>query len=211
MRWNVVYDLPFGRKGSGALDRILGGWQIASIGSFRTGSWLNPTTDGYPWNDYYAYDSSYWLKSDPRLSSDQRKVIPYGGQNQLLYFKGVFDTAGIPGMENYQPAIGKLSPDGTKNFVPVTLKDGTTAQVIYDVYNSMPRNFIEGPKSWLTDFSIAKNFRVKESMNIRFAADFFNLFNHPNNKIPDLKTGLVNLGEQWNEPRTIQFSLRLNF
>lgn len=210
MRWNVVYDLPFGRKGSGALNRILGGWQIASIGSFRTGSWLNPTTDGYPWNDWYAYDSSYWLKGDPRLSSDQRKVINYGGQNQLLYFKGVFDTTGIPGMENYQPAIGKLSSDGS-NFVPVQLKDGTTTQVIYDVYNSMPRNFIEGPKSWLTDFSIAKNFRVKESMNIRFAADFFNLFNHPNNKIPDLKTGLVNLGEQWNEPRTIQFSLRLNF
>ena len=48
-------------------------------------------------------------------------------------------------------------------------------------------------------------------MNIRFAADFFNLFNHPNDVNPDQLTGLVNLGRQWNDPRTIQLSLRFDF
>ncbi len=211
MRWNVVYDLPFWKKSSGGWAKVLGGWQVASIGSFRTGSWLNPQAGIYPYDAVWAYQAAYWLNGDPRLSADQRKVINFGGQNQLLYFKGNFDTTGIPGMENYQPALVKLSPDGTSNDVPVRLKDGSITSVPYDVYNSMPRNFIEGPKSWLTDFSIVKNFRLKESMNIRFAADFFNLFNHPNNLNPDPEKGLVDLGQQWNDPRTIQFSLRFDF
>jgi len=48
-------------------------------------------------------------------------------------------------------------------------------------------------------------------MNVRFSADFFNLFNHPNDINPDTTTGLVDLSQQWNEPRTIQFSLRFDF
>ncbi len=211
MRWNAVYDLPFLKKASGSLGKILGGWQVATIGSFRTGSWLNPNA-GYQNNDpVWGYQTAYWLNGDPRLSNDQRKVINFGGQSQLLYFRGNFDTTGIPGLGNYQPGIVKLSSDGTSNDVPFQLKNGSTISVPYDVYNSMPGNFIEGPKSWLTDFSLVKNFRFKESMNVRFAADFFNLFNHPNDINPDTTTGLVDLSQQWNDPRTIQFSLRFDF
>ena len=42
-------------------------------------------------------------------------------------------------------------------------------------------------------------------------ADFFNVFNRPINSDPEQITGLVNLGEQINEPRIIQLSLQLNW
>jgi hypothetical protein len=83
--------------------------------------------------------------------------------------------------------------------------------VPYVVYNSMPRNFIQGPSNWNADFSLFKNFQIRENMRLRVTADAFNLFNHPNNKDPDLTTGLVDLGVSANAPRIIQFSARFDF
>ncbi len=47
IRWNWIADLPFGRgkklggNASGWLDKIIGGWQVAGLGSWRTNySWL---------------------------------------------------------------------------------------------------------------------------------------------------------------------------
>jgi hypothetical protein len=50
-----------------------------------------------------------------------------------------------------------------------------------------------------------------DDIKLRVTADFFNVFNHPNDPDPDRITGLVNLGRQINEPRTIQLSLRLDW
>ena len=38
----------------------------------------------------------------------------------------------------------------------------------------------QGPRQINTDFSLNKNFKVRERVNIQFRVDFFNLFNHPN-------------------------------
>ena len=46
IRWNGVYDLPFGRgralanSTSGWVDQIIGGWQLSTIGDWRSGNWL---------------------------------------------------------------------------------------------------------------------------------------------------------------------------
>jgi hypothetical protein len=93
----------------------------------------------------------------------------------------------------------------------VKLADGSTRTVRYDIYNPMSRNFIEGPKNWNADVSLFKNFRFSEGKNLRFTADFVNFFNHPNNRTPDTSTGLIDLSRQLNEPRIIQFSMRLQF
>ena len=65
--------------------------------------------------------------------------------------------------------------------------------------------------AWNLDFSLFKNFTISESMNARFTADFFNLFNHPLDNAPNTSTGLQPLNTQPNEPRIIQFSLRFDF
>ena len=68
-----------------------------------------------------------------------------------------------------------------------------------------------GSGAWNTDISVFKNFKIREVANLRFTADFFNAFNHPNDIDPDSTTGLQDLSKQLNDPRIIQFSLRLDW
>jgi hypothetical protein len=92
------------------------------------------------------------------------------------------------------------------------LKDGTVRQTsITDMVSWNSRAFILGPRAWSTDISLFKNFVFKERYNVRFTADFFNAFNHPNDGNPNATTGLQDLSTQTNDPRIIQFSLRFSW
>lgn len=93
------------------------------------------------------------------------------------------------------------------------------------------RNVLRGPRQSNVDFSIIKRFRIDESKNIEFHAEFFNLFNHVNfaNPISNLNAvemsggsigpdgqiikpgdfGKINSTS--NNPRLIQFALKFNF
>lgn len=82
---------------------------------------------------------------------------------------------------------------------------------IGDTFNPTPRAFFRGPGFWNTDFSIFKNFQFSEKLKARFAADFFNVFNHPVDAAPNSTTGLQDLSIQTNDPRIIQFSLRFEW
>lgn len=90
------------------------------------------------------------------------------------------------------------------------------------------RNVLRGPRQTNVDFSIIKHFRLDEAKNIEFHAEFFNLFNHVNFANPisnsnavqsfDANTGqIINPGtfgrinSTSNNPRLIQFALKLNF
>lgn len=211
MNWNVIYDLPFGRGkclcggAHGVFNQLIGNWQIATIGYLHSGQWLTPqnTTTGNP------YLSNLVMVRDPRLSGSEQKVITFQGTQSLLYFAGAFDPTGT-GLTNYQPALIVPGPNHD-NLIPVQLKDGSTLNVPYDVYTSIPQNFIQGPKNWGMDASLFKNFPIRESVRLRFTADAFNVLNHPNNLNPNSTTGLIDLSQSANEPRIIQFSLRLDF
>jgi len=58
-------------------------------------------------------------------------------------------------------------------------------------WGSEGRNLLVGPGLANVDFSMFKNFAVKELMKIQFRAEFFNLFNHPDFSNPN--TGLPSL------------------
>ena len=93
------------------------------------------------------------------------------------------------------------------------------------------RNVLRGPAQNNIDFSIIKRFAVSESKNIEFRAEFFNLFNHVNfanpisnfNAVPSTSinstTGQITgdpgdfgrITATSNNPRLIQFALKLNF
>jgi hypothetical protein len=93
------------------------------------------------------------------------------------------------------------------------------------------RNILRGPRQKNTDFSVIKRFRVSESKNLEFRAEFFNLFNQVNlaNPISDLNAVLASGGSldangnvvnpgsfgriisATNNPRLIQFALKFNY
>jgi len=71
------------------------------------------------------------------------------------------------------------------------------------------RDILEGPGLANIDFSVFKNVSITEHAKVRFTADFFNLFNHPNFGNPNNVTGIIT--SLRTDPRIIQFSLRVEF
>jgi hypothetical protein len=86
-----------------------------------------------------------------------------------------------------------------------------------------PRAPVYGPRFVNTDFSILKDLPIsfREGMKLQFRAEFFNLFNHPQfymGGIGDTGQQDINspssfgvINQTLNNPRLIQFALRLNF
>src|SRR3954454_4151722 len=215
IRFNGIYDLPFGkgkhfgRGASRALDAAIGGWQIATIGDWRSGTWLSVAAGEY-------------LFGNPALSADQRLTLYLNGRPQRLYFSGDFDptratNVDLQKLEALAPVdrnARRLHPLGTAfdNRLPQTLANGTSRLTsITDTVNSNARAFFLGPRAWNTDVSLFKNFTLRERLKLRFTADFFNFFNHPNDPNPNGTTGLQDLSQQTKEPRIVQFSARIQW
>ena len=95
------------------------------------------------------------------------------------------------------------------------------------------RNVLRGFGAWQADFSVQRQFHLTEKMALRFRAEFFNVFNHPNFGSPDNTLGDLLFGQstqmlasslgsgganggfnplyQIGGPRSIQLALKLQF
>jgi hypothetical protein len=215
IRWNGIYDLPFGRgkKYGGsvpsALNHLIGGWQIATIGDWRGGLWS-------------GISSGRYLFGDPTLTADQRLEMTFNRLPQRLWFRGDFNPTLATNVD--QQALQRLVPlnqadrvvrqigPSFNNRLPQTLANGSTRLTpIGDTVNWNARAFYRGPGSWNTDVAFFKQFQFGERYKARFTADFFNFFNHPVDVVPNATTGLQDLSRQANAPRIIQFSLRFEW
>jgi hypothetical protein len=87
-------------------------------------------------------------------------------------------------------------------------------------FGDLGRNVYHGPFQQNWDVSFLKHFKIGERNDVRFAADFFNLWNHTNFADPtvtDVETaGSANspfgkIIQTNGNPRLIQFSLRWAF
>jgi len=64
------------------------------------------------------------------------------------------------------------------------------------------------------DFAVSKNTHVTERVAVEFRSEFFNLFNHVQFAPPNTQLGSAQFGQvtaQYNQPRLVQFGLRLSF
>jgi hypothetical protein len=75
------------------------------------------------------------------------------------------------------------------------------------------RNVVQGPAYQQWDFSAMKNIRLAESKDLQFRAEFFNLFNHPNFRLPDSDISSPTFGQVQEAlpPRLIQLALKFMF
>jgi hypothetical protein len=214
IKWNGIYELPFGHGKhfgshvSRALNEVVGGWQVAFIGNWRSGFWM-------------GVGSGEYLFGNPALDPSQRLTMNIFGHNQELYFRGDFDptsatNVNLTTLEQLVPVDRSqrlIHPVGASfnNQVPVKLANGTTVLVSYDPLSWNSQNFFLGPRAWDQDLSLFKYFDIAERLKVRFTSDFFNAFNHPVDLNPNKNTGLINLSQQSNDPRIIQFTARLEF
>jgi hypothetical protein len=213
--WNGIYELPFGRgkkfgtSVSKALNEVVGGWQVAFIGTWRSGFWMGVTGSDY-------------LFGNPALSANQRLTMNIFGHNQMLYFAGDFDptqatNVSLSQLESLVPVIRSqriLRPVGPNlnNQIPFTLANGqVVSTTITDNLTWNAHNFFLGPRSWSADATLFKYVSFTEKVKLRLSGDFFNFLNHPNDLNPNATTGLINLSQQANDPRIIQIGARVEF
>jgi hypothetical protein len=217
---NGIYDLPFGkgkRFASGAntgLNYLIGGWQIATIYNWNSGLWMGLSSN-------LVQPGSVRIPANKRATLNVPSV---SSDNYRQWFAGDFDTSSAAQVKGtVVNQVARLAgPNCAGQYVgqlPVTLANGTCYDAPFSgFYNPAPRDNIIGPGAWNDDFSIYKHFKIGEKVDLRFAADFFNFTNHPNDVAPNTTSGLQDLSMQsvsenggLNDPRQIQLSLRLSF
>ena len=221
--FNGVYDLPFGkgkhfaRNSSTALNYLIGGWEIASIGVWHSGLWM-------------GLANNLVQPGNVRIPAGSRPILHQAGNSKSDTFREWF--AGNFPTSSYTAASGSIvtpvarlaGPNCTGGYdghfaVPLSNAPSNNGATCYNAgfsgfYNPAPRNNIIGPGAWNDDFSIYKHFKIAEKVDLRFAADFFNFTNHPNDPPPSASTGLQDISQQdqtLNTSRQIQLSLRLEF
>lgn len=197
---SVLYDLPFGKGkqfGSDwntATNAVLGNWHLDLI---------ERATSGFPLFVVDSADESGTFFSYNGFTLQRPNQV--GNPNQA----GA--VSGNPGCAAPSQIHTKSNWFNQCAFAPAPAGELGTAG----------RAPVIGPRFVNTDFSVIKNFPLREAMNLQFRAEFFNLFNHPQYYMnglgdsgqQDINTptsfGVIN--NTVNNPRLVQFALRLAF
>jgi hypothetical protein len=90
-----------------------------------------------------------------------------------------------------------------------TVPQPVTGYLIGDLGSRTER----GPGFWNFDFSVSRNFRIRERQRLQFRADAFNLFNHPNFQLPISTLGGVgsNFGRSLSDFGARQLQLAIHY
>jgi hypothetical protein len=136
--------------------------------------------------------------------------------NQMYATLNVPDR--VQGVSMYLPNPG---PDGWFNPAaftdPISVRNTRGNPIT--LFGNAARRVARGPSSKNLDFSLFKNFRIRERANVQFRAEAFNLTNSPTFFLPSasnaaLTLGTANFGKLSSSSATgrqVQFGLKLNF
>jgi hypothetical protein len=149
---NEVFFLPKLLKHSALVQNTLGGWELNSIISIESGASLSVFSNG-------ANGATVNNITSP-LNSLQGSG--FNANNRPDIVPGVSCNSDESGRQILNPAA----------FTLVGYTIGTVGNV--------PRGYCFGPHNRNVDMQLAKNWTFKERYRVKFALDFFNLFNHAN-------------------------------
>ena len=184
-----IYELPIGPGKrvniTGVPGKILGGWQVAAIQTYRTGNPLAITTSSP--TDL----SSYGMSFRPDVVAGVPQVVYQGAG---LDFKN--------GTQYLNPAAFRDLPLSDQG---VPLRIGTAPRFL---------STTRGPSFQNEDFGLLKRFLFTEQAYFEFRGDFINAFNRHGLDIPDTDVASPTFGRILgvaNGPRSIQLSARITF
>jgi Carboxypeptidase regulatory-like domain/TonB dependent receptor len=210
---SALWSLPF-FNGKSGVDKVLGGWQLNTIIALQSGRPFDVFC-GLAWfagcdfnEDGLAYDRP-----------DRPAGIKTTGFSNQQLVDGVFGnpsfTSAIPDPQVYINGIQRSSlassvfcPSGMNSiltFDPQCLTVGTNG--------NMGRNSFRGPAFKDVDFSVFKNFNIREHLDLQFRWEIFNLFNRVNlfNPTGDMGSSQFGRSTAAFAPRQMQFGLKLVF
>jgi hypothetical protein len=183
---NYQYQLPKPHWKNEFAQQTLGGWSVQGVTVFQTGHYLTVLDSNAT--------SVYGISSDRAALSG--KCTP-----------GQYVTSGS--------TTSKLNDYvNTKCFTapPVVGDDGVATG-----FGNAGVGILQGPSELNFDFSLFKHFplhKLRETADLEFRSEFFNIFNHPLFQDPDTNFTDATFGQITNtygNPRIIQLALKLTF
>ncbi len=196
-----AYDLPFFMHANGVKKAALAGWQVSGVSIFQSGLPFS-IYDSSAGTAFLGAGSTPLLGASLAPGASVASGLAGGSLQQKLNTSYLVPTAFAPAAVA-DPADCANDP----NFC------GTG-------FGNLGRNVYHGPFEQNWDVSFLKHFKVGERNDIRFAADFFNLWNHTNfgnpsvtdvETIPSPNSPFGRIVQTNGNPRLIQFSLRWAF
>ena len=209
---SYVYELPFFQHATGFKRAALSGWQVSGVTIFQNGLPFS-IYDSSAGTAFLGQGSTPLLGASLAPGATIASGLSSGDLKQRVVNGYLNPAAFVPAPYYYYPntAPGQCSATGGPD--PSGNTCGTT-------FGNLGRNIYHGPFQQNWDVSFLKHFKIGERNDVRFAADFFNLWNHTNFADPtvtDVETaGLANgpfgkIIQTNGNPRLIQFSLRWAF
>lgn len=186
---SYLYQLPFGSGrsylNSGVLSKVFGGFQTSGVYTFYSGHPFTVTEGG-------ALNAS--LDAFGQATAVPNRIgMPVVIGNPNCWF-----------FVSLNKACQALDPSGSNAYQ-------TTAP---GVVGNNGRNTLRGPHTNVFDFSLMRDFPLRESLKLQFRWEVFNLFNavlfgQPNGNVTSGAAGQITTLS--GDPRVMQFALRLSF
>jgi hypothetical protein len=186
---SYVYELPFGNGrrfvNSGLLAKIVGGFQTSGVYTYYSG---HPFT----------------VNEGGTLAA---ALDPFGQAT------AVPNRVGNPVMVGNANCWFFVSANAACTALEPSLADAYQVTATGIVGNN-GRNTLRGPHTNVFDFSLVRDFPIKESLKLQFRWEVFNLFNavlfgQPNSNVTSGAAGQITTLS--GDPRVMQFALRLSF
>lgn len=176
-----VYEVPFGKGSKGIVQKVAKGWLLGVVASYRSGT-----------------------------------PIGIGGGPNLLLFNGGNRPNRVPGVPervslkggSFDPAVDLyLNINAFSQPAPFTIGNVSRFEPSLRTFPFFNEDLSAIKRTYVP--------KISEAFNVEFRAEFFNIFNRtvfggPSTNIND-PTSFGTVGYQANTPRTIQFSLKVNF
>jgi hypothetical protein len=140
----------------------------------------------------------------------------------LNIFSGV-DTAGLGGASSQRPNLVPGVPIYADGNDPLQIINPAAFKIpAQGTFGNLGRGSVRGPGSKNVDFSVAKNWKVRERVGLQFRAEMFNVFNFVNFRGHNLSVAGGGIENNFSNggfgranstrgPREIQFGLKLSF
>ncbi|PYX80423.1 MAG: hypothetical protein DMG70_23780 [Acidobacteria bacterium] len=193
------YDLPFFSHGTGLAHHALGNWALSGITTAQSGTPFS-VLDATAGSAYVANGLAFETLGATLAPG---KTIASGQTSGDIHRRldGYLDVNNFTTAPHADSAGCALDP-----------KNACTTG-----FGNLRRNLYRGPFQQNWDFSLVKNFLVRERQQLRFTADFFNIWNHANFASPAIAQQDINnpqfakITSTAGNPRLIQLSLRYAF
>jgi hypothetical protein len=226
--WNFLAGLPFGKGKAIAntnkrwVDLLIGGWQMAGLGSWRSRWFQLPDTNWGPTSRPEFYGTQYKVK-DCTSGQCFDGYLYYNGYISQRLLNQSNGIQGVPA--NYKPSHQPLNPAPApgqssplpqnlwdSNRVTLPLANGATVDTNMNTFLHPWRTQIApGPWNFGMDASLFKRIPLTERVTLRLNFDAFNVFNVQGMQLPDVATGIISLRNSHNTPRQLQFTGRVEW